>query len=484
MKTFCVTREAADLYIQGQLAFAECEKNGIRVDKGRLEATIKKVKKQIVRLEEELENDRVVRKWRKVYGDKTNLGSRTQLADILFNKLGIKSGGITGRSRRDSTDKSVLEQIDIPFIKKYLRLEPMKKSLSTNLIGVQRMLIERNGMWFIHPDFSLNLTRTTRSSSSGPNWQNFPKRDEEIRSLVRPIFITRPGRRFGDPDLGQIEVRVPAAITGDRELNRYIHDPKSDMHKDQACEVWLLKPSCNWKSKELKAIRQTTKTNHVFAGFYGSPYYNTAKRLWDDIERYKLKLDDGMPLKKHLKRKGITELGECDPNVEPRNGTFVRHMQKCEKKLWQRFSGYRDWRESQIEQYRKNGGMMMVTGVAVTGIMSRTQIGNYGIQGPAFHGLLWIMIELIKWLKKHKMKSLVLGEIHDSIQLEIVEKELQDILDKIESLVTKELPKAWPWISKVPLTVEMDVSPRNGSWADCEVWERNESGIWVPPLKA
>lgn len=472
--THQTTPEANRLLLDGQIALASCEEAGVRVDKTLLDTTIKKMEKDIADLELELKHNKVGRLWRKVYKEKTNYGNRNQLADVLFNKMGIKSEGSTAGGKRQSTAKEHLDLIDIPFVRKYLKIEPMKTSLRTNLLGIRKAMIQHDdGNWYVHPSHNLNTTQTFRSSSNDPNWKNYPKRNKDIAAIVRPIFIARPGFHFGERDYSQIEIRVPAAITGDAELNRYINLGKeADMHKDQAAACFLLKPN-----QVNKDIRQSIKTPFVFASFYGSPWYNTSKNLWQDIDRYKLKLDDGTPLKKHLKQKGIDSLGVCDPDTEPEKGTFAYHIKQCEKKLWKRFGGYREWKDKQVESYRREGGLTMVTGFAVTGIHSRTEIANYGIQGPAFHCTLWSLIRLVKWFRKYKMKSKVLGEIYDSIQFDIYRKELQDVLEMSHEIMVNELPKVWDWIT-VPLETEVDVSPKNGSWWSAKEWQRNESGVW------
>jgi DNA polymerase-1 len=475
------TRDAHDLLLRGQLAMAAIERNGVRVDKDRLETTIVSVTERIAEMERELKQTKVFREWERAYGDKTNFNARDQLADVLFNKLGMKSGGTTTKGHRHSTSKDVLEMIDDPFVRQYRKIEPIKNSLRVNLKGIQREMVEHSdGNWYVHPNNNLNTVVTFRPSSSDPNWKNFPKRNKEIAELVRPIFIARPGRRFVEVDQAQIEVRVPACarLANDPELIRYINDPKSDMHRDQACNVWMLR-----KDEVSKPIRQTTKTNFVFAGFYGSPYFNTAKRLWDDIERYELKTEQGVPLKEHLARKGIRTLGRCEPEGSDDEGTFVGHVAVCEQKLWEKFIGYWKWKQKQVENYHLDGGMTMVTGFAVNGPHARTEIANYGIQGPAYHITLWSVCELLDELRRRRMKTRLLGEIYDSIQMDVPKSETDDCLDLCTEIMTERVREHWDWIT-VPLSIECEVSPVNGSWWECEEWVRHGSGSWSPKKRS
>lgn len=471
------TAAANRLLLQGQIAYAEMQAAGVRVDKGYLDATIEKVKKEINSLETELMASKMAREWKKVYGDKMKFGARDQLADMVFNRLKIAEGGeMTKGNKRFKADKSILELVDHPFIKKYLRLEPMKKSLSTNFYGIKKEMVFHDGHWFVHPNHNLHTTNTFRPSGDHPNWKNYPKRDPEIAKLIRPCFIALPGCRFLENDYAQIEVRVPACteLAGDPELRRYLLDKKSDMHRDQAAAVYKLH-----RDDVSKATRQSVKTNFVFAGFYGSPYYNTAKKLWDDIDRYKLTTVKGTPLKEHLAKKGITSLGITgDPDATLVPGTFVHHVAGCEKKLWERFHVYKAWKRRQVELYHAEGGLSMVTGFAVTGIHSRTEIPNYKIQGPAYHCTLQALIWLTQRFRKYKMKTRVIGEIYDSLQFNTPDKELQSTQDMIREAMVDDLIKEFTWID-VPIEIECDVSPVNGSWYSGKEWIKGDKQ-WEP----
>lgn len=473
------TAAARRLLLEGQLALAECEHNGVRVDAARLDATIASARADVAEMEKELKADPVYGEWHRAYGDRTNFGSRDQLADVVFGRLGYAAaeyttGGKTGKVRAKA-NKANLEIIDLPFVQTYLRMESNKKAIATNLLGIKRELVRGPDGWYIHPSFNLNTVTTFRSSSNMPNWQNFPKRNPDVAAMIRPIFIPRRGHRFAEPDESMVEVRVPAALTGDAELNRYVTDPKSDMHYDTACEALMLA-----RDDIPKPVRQSVKSMVVFATFYGSAFFQCAYRLWQDIDRFGLKTKAGVPLKDHLRSKGITSLGNCDPEVirthGTQPGTFVHHMKGVEEKLWRRFAGYKDWKNRMVDKYKREGGLIMVTGFAVNGQLSRNEITNYPIQGPAFHIVLQSLIWIVQWLQKYRMKTLPLGEIHDSIQLDIAPGEEDDVLTYVRYAMTERIRKHWPWIT-VPLVIEADVSPIDGSWHDCKEWtERN--GHW------
>lgn len=477
MPQFQTTPEAYKLIHLGSLALARIEHRGVRVDMGYLTNALDNIGKLIKDQELALKSGKTYNEWKRAYGDKINFGSGDQLADVLFNRMGLKASGATATGRV-KTDKRALEQLDHPFVKRYIRLKELKNARSTFLTGILRAAVETPLGWFIHPSYKLNCV-TFRSSCEDPNFQNQPARNPEIAEIVRRCYIPRFDY-FTEIDYGQIEVRVPASLTQDPNLRKYIFDPNTDMHKDSACEVWLLK-----RDQVSKPIRQSTKSRFVFASFFGSTYFQTAKGLWDDIEIYKLKLADGTPLKQHLASRGITSLGEFDPQLIKAAGgtvpgTFVHHMKSVEQKLWKRFDGYAKWKERIYEKYQKNKGMVMVTGFAVTGLHSKNEITNYPIQGPAFHCTLNSIIEIERRLLKYKMKSINIGEIHDSIQGDCPRSELSAYADICYDVMTQYIPSIYKWID-VPLEVEIEVSPLGKPWFEKQVWVQDTESLWWPP---
>ena len=109
----------------------------------------------------------------------------------------------------------------------------------------------------------------------------------------------------------------------------------------------------------------------------------------------------------------------------------------------------------------------MKTGFTCRGILDYKTVSNYPIQGSAFHCLLWCFIQIVNELKKRNMKSKVIGQIHDSIIFDIYPPELQDVLKLVKKITTIDLPKHYDWII-VPMEVDAEISPVDGSWSDKE----------------
>ncbi len=459
-----ISSEGYKLFHEGTLALSQVEHNGMRIDTKYLGRTIKKLDKKIAQLSNEMKESaecrRVYKTWRKRYGVKTNLGSHEQLGRVLFDDLKIKGKGTT-KSGRWKSDKDALEDIDLPFVKKYLEAEKLKKARSTYLGGILRE-VDSNG--FLHPVFNLHTVATYRSSVSDPNTQNIPIRDTYVASLVRPCFISRwRNGQIGEADFSGVEVRVSACYNKDPQLLTYIKDKTTDMHRDMGMECYKLS-----KSQMTKEIRYCAKNRLVFPFFYGDWFFSCAQSLWDAIDRMKLKTAQGTPLKEYLRKKGITKLGNLDPDKEPLPRTFLYHIKQVEKRFWgERFKVYDKWKVDWWEAFLKKGYFDTYTGFRCGGLLDRKQVSNYPIQGSAFHCLLWCLIQIQKILKKRNLKSVIIGQIHDSVLFDIFPGESKIIYNICKTIMTVKLRKHWPWLI-VPIEFEFEISPSGKSWHEKE----------------
>lgn len=448
---------AYKLLHEGSLALAEIETNGIRIDLKYLKKITRKTEEKIKMLVEKLKKSSVVKTWKKVYGHKMNLDSNDQLGKVLFDHMNIEPPALTPTGRYKTDEKSLMA-VDHPFVKMYIKIKKLKKTLTTYLKGIEREIVDG----YIHPSFNLHIVRTFRSSCDSPNFQNIPVRNEEIGKMIRKIFIARPGNHLVEIDYSAIEVRVAACYHKDPNMIEYINHPEKDMHRDMAMECYMLSAS-----QVTKEARFYGKNCFVFPQFYGSIFSECAQNLWEVIDTFKLTTKKGTPLKKHLKKKGIDRLGEVSYNGNGEEGTFVRHIQKIEKQFWtKRFPIYARWKKNWYKKYAERGWMLTKTGFICQGFMKRNDTINYPIQGSAFHCLLWSLTRLVrKELRKHKMKTLIVGQIHDSILADVPENELDEFLNLAQRIMTTELTNTWKWIN-VPLEVEAEVAPIGGSWAD------------------
>jgi DNA polymerase-1 len=458
-----LTHAGYKLFHEGCIALSQVEANGLCIDTKYLARAKKKCRKKIKKLNEFLVQDKIYKKWYGRYGSKTNLQSREQLGVVLFDIMKQPCTDYTPTGR-PVCDDYVLRQMKLPFVQQYLEIERWKKALNTFLKGIEKETI--NG--YLHPFYNLNIAASFRSSSDSPNSQNWPVRNPIIAKLIRSAFIPRSSDRYiGEFDFKGVEVATSACYNQDPTLIKYVSDSKTDMHRDMACECYLVT-----KKTFTKDIRYCAKNRFTFPEFYGNWYKAVAKDLWRGIDELNLCTTNGTSLKKHLRKKGIKRLGECDPDLDAVPGTFEYHIKEVEKDFWQRrFKVYNQWKKDWYNEYVEHGYFDTLTGFRCSALMDRKQCVNYPIQGSAFHCLLWCLIRIQKLLQKYKMKSLIIGQIHDSIVMDILKREMKDVFNIVRQVTTIDLANHWRWIN-VPMTIEAEIAPLGCSW-----YEKKETVI-------
>ena len=457
--------EAYDLLHQGSIALAQVEAAGMRIDTDYLDRTVKETNTEIKETEKKLMAGRVWREWRKRFGSKAEFDSDYQLGIILYDVLGtpnpVHAPSSTKERPRYSTDEAVLEKIDQKFVKEYLKLKKLKKVVNTYLNG----LIKHVEGGYIHGSFNLNRVVTYRSSMSDPNLQNVPIRDPIQGKIIRQAYIPRDDHQLVEIDIGGAEVRVAACYHKDPTMLRYIRDGY-DLHKDMAIECYRLPKMKDYGegTKHLKAARQQAKALFVFAEFYGDYWRGVAPSMWDAIGRYHLKAPDGSGIYDWLATQGITRLGNLNPKEKPESDSFAKHIKDVEENFWgKRFPVYAKWKEDWLAQYKRRGWIKMHTGFVVQGVYKKNEIINSPIQGSSFHWLLWSVIQMVRELRKRKMRSRVVCQIHDSMVADVHKDELDDYLALAKDIMTVRAPVAWPWLV-TELEVEAKISELGGNW--------------------
>lgn len=444
-------RDAFDLMMEGALALSKVQSNGIKMDMDYLHGAKKKLAQMVVDEHEEFQKLPEVKHWKKKFGDAYNPGSDDQLAYILFEHLGLRVVKQT-KTKKPSVDKNVLEELleetGNPMLKSLMRMRVLGKAFGTYIQGLLR---ETNEDGFLRPFFNLHLARTYRSSSNDPNFQNLPIRDGEIAELIRTAFIPREDRHLLELDFKGIEVQTAFFYHRDPVMESFLTDKKKDMHSMAAMKCYLLAAD-EWNKK----TRHAGKNKFVFPEFYGSYWDQVGDDLWKSIALEKLKLgknNDGISIYEHLKNKGIYNIEE-----------FKDHIRKVEDWFWNdQFTVYNQWKKDWLELYHSRGYFDSLTGFRYQGILKKNEVINYAVQGAAFHMLLRTLINLQKWLEKHNMKTLIVGQIHDSLVLDIVPAEMDDVLHEALCIINQDLPKYYPFID-VPMTIEAELAPLNAPW--------------------
>jgi len=280
-----------------------------------------------------------------------------------------------------------------------------------------------------------------------------------MAEMIRNCFIPREGHMITELDFSGVEVSVAACYHKDPVMINYLLDPASDMHKDIASQIYKVE-----KKDITKQVRHAGKNKFVFPEFYGSYWLNCGTDLWNAMTIDDLRGPNDIPMMEHLASKGIKKLGAIDDSHNPTQGSFLAHMKEVEEDFWgNRFKVYDKWKRNWMKKYEKLGYFETLSGFRMEGVMNRKEVINFGVQGSAFHCLLYCLIQVNKALKKYKMKTRLVGQIHDSLVADNPENELQDYLEIAQEIMTVKINQFAPWLV-VPLEIEAEATPVNGSW--------------------
>ena len=326
-------------------------------------------------------------------GCEFNINSPKQLGEVLFEKMGLKGGKKTKTGY--STAADILEKIapDHPIVADVLEYRGLTKLKSTYADGLADY-IGPDGR--IHTSFNQTITATGRISSTEPNLQNIPMRTQ-LGRLIRRVFVPREGWLFTDADYSQIELRVLAHLSGDRQLIE-AYQSDADIHRITASKVF------HTPFEEVTDLQRRNAKAVNFGIVYGISSFGlsqdlsiTRKEAADYIEQYFQTYPD---VKKFLdrqvqeaKEKGYTTtlFGRRRPVPELNSSNFM-----------QRSFGER---------------------VAM----------NSPIQGTAADIIKIAMIRVWEALRKEGLSSRLILQIHDELLIETKESEAERVRQILET---------------------------------------------------
>lgn len=423
-----------ELFHSGVKALQIVESNGIKVDKEKVIENDIQLEKALLKLEKEINGMDESKKWtgKEVF----NFLSNQQLSHLLYTVLDLKCRKQTPSGGK-SVDEEALTLLNHPYTNKILEYRKLYKIKNTYLEGFKKEIVKG----YIHPIFNLHIPTTYRSSSSQPNFQNMPKRDILAKNYIRSCIIPE-NDMIGECDYSGIEVSIGACYHLDPEMIRYILEPDTDMHRDTASQLFFKKP------EEInKQERQAAKNGFVFPQFYGDYWKQCAPNIWGQIDRDTIN---------YLKENGIKNISN-----------FMDHVRYVENDFWKnRFMVYGKWRERHWRKYLRDGYVELKTGFRMYHNMTKNKCNNAPIQGSAFHCLLWSLIQISNYLQKNKLKTKIIGQIHDSIVMDINRNEWESGLKEVvKEIMTIKIREFWDWII-VPLEVEAEYYYSNWSSVD------------------
>lgn len=204
-------------------------------------------------------------------GEKFNIASPKQVGDILFGKMQLVDKPKKTKTGQYVTSEEVLQQLrgKAPIVDSILNYRAMKKLLSTYVEALPKLINTRTG--HIHTSFNQAITATGRLSSSEPNLQNIPVRDDDGKE-IRKCFIPDEGCRWFSADYSQIELRLMAHLSGDANMLEAFRSG-SDIHRATAAKIWK-EPLDNVSDAQRKKAKQAN-----FGIIYGITPFGLAQRM-------------------------------------------------------------------------------------------------------------------------------------------------------------------------------------------------------------
>ena len=241
---------------------AEMEINGVRIDTEALCRSSAELGERLASIEQEIYE---------LAGTSFNISSARQVGEILFERLKIDEKARKTKTGQYSTTEEVLEKLRYrhPIVDKILTYRGLRKLLSTYIDALPELINPATGK--IHTSFNQTVTATGRLSSSNPNLQNIPIRDEEGRE-IRRAFIPEEGALFFSADYSQIELRIMAHLSGDPAMIEAFVSGL-DIHAATASKIY--KVGIDEVTKEMRRKAKTAN----FGIIYGISTFGLAERL-------------------------------------------------------------------------------------------------------------------------------------------------------------------------------------------------------------
>ena len=388
----------------------DIEKNGVCIDEELLKELSLKFQKEILNIES---------KCFEIVGSEFNLGSPKQIGEILFDKLKIKGGKKTpsGAWSTDAETLNFLASSGNTLPKLLLEWRGLSKLKSTYTDALPTYVNKKTKR--IHTSYSMSSTSTGRLSSSDPNLQNIPIKNDEGR-MIRSAFIAEPGSSLISADYSQIELRIIAHISDDNNLKDAFKND-IDIHSLTASEVFgiPLKDMNQDIRRKAKAIN--------FGIIYGISAFGLSNQL--DISR--------------------SEASD-----------YIRSY-------FEKFPSIRDYMETTKEFARDNGFVKTLfgrkcfidesinRGPGGKAFMERAAI-NAPIQGTAADIIKRAMIKIPKYFEKENLETKMIMQVHDELIFETKDNEIEETM----SIVTREMSEAHKPV--INLSVDLKVEAASG----------------------
>lgn len=401
-----MTRLLLDVEFPLIRVLADMEWTGVRIDPSVLTDLSGKLKEQLSALEQEAYV---------MAGGPFNIASPAQVGMVLFDRLAIDPKAKRTAKGSYSTTEQVLEKYahKVPLVGLILKIRRLRKLITTYLDALPALINPATGK--IHTSFNQTVTATGRISSTNPNLQNIPIRTDDGRE-IRRAFIPDPGDLMMSADYSQIELRLIADLSGDKDMIEAFLSG-DDIHRITASKVYK-KPLAEVTDDE----RRHAKTAN-FGIIYGISAFGLSERL--GIAR---------PDAKKL----IDGYFETYPHVR-------EYLDKAVFEARER--GYVTTRMGR----RRYLPDINSRNAVVRGYAERNAV-NAPIQGSAADIIKVAMVKIYAEMQRRSMRSRMIMQVHDELIFNVV----PDELEQLKSIVIEGMEGAYA--GAVPLEVAAGVA--------------------------
>ncbi len=378
------------------------ERNGVLLDTEALKASSAHFSAQLENIEKEIYA---------LAGETFNIASPKQVGEVLFDKLKIVEKAKKTKTGQYVTSEEVLESLrhKHPVVEKILEHRGLKKLLGTYIDALPQLINPRTGR--VHTSFNQTVTATGRLSSSNPNLQNIPIRDENGKE-IRKAFIPDEGCLFFSADYSQIELRIMAHLSEDQNMIDAFRS-NHDIHAATAAKIY---------KKEIEEVdadmRRKAKTAN-FGIIYGISVFGLAERM-------------------NVDRKEAKELIEGYFETYPEVKAYMDKSVKVAQE-----KGYVET----IFHRKRFLPDINSRNAVVRGYAERNAI-NAPIQGSAADIIKVAMIRIHQRFLKEGIQAKMILQVHDELNFSVPLNEKE----KVEKIVIEEMERAYPM--QVPLKAD------------------------------
>jgi DNA polymerase-1 len=385
---------------------ASMEYEGVKIDVSALQKMSEELK---------IESEKVQEEIFRIAGTQFNIGSPKQLGEVLFDQMKLIEKPKKTKSGQYATGEDVLLSLSgkHEIVKRILDFREYEKLRSTYVDALPKMISKRDGR--VHTDYRQAWAVTGRLSSNNPNLQNIPIRTEKGRA-IRKAFVARDENYlFMSADYSQIELRIAAAFAKDKTMIEAFRTGR-DIHTTTAARVFnvpvdQVDPNMRRKAKEVN-----------FGILYGSTAFGLAQNLGisrsEAAEIISSYFNEFPSIKRYM-----------DDSINK-----ARELQYVETILGRR-------------RYLRDINSRNIT---TRGFAERNAI-NAPIQGSAADIIKIAMVNIHTWIKKEKLRSRMIMQVHDELVFDVHKDEVDDLKKNVIHLMKTAVEL------EVPMEVEAGV---------------------------